>query len=100
MSLTPQRNDVEAVLDKNTIYTKFAPDEKSKLVYLMIKRTIDIICALVGLLVLAPFFLIVAILIKLEDPKGSIFYQTRIGKNENHSGCISFALWFQMPKNF
>ncbi|WP_437179543.1 sugar transferase [Paenibacillus lautus] len=83
MSLTPQRNDVEAVLDKNTIYTKFAPDEKSKLVYLMIKRTIDIICALVGLLVLAPFFLIVAILIKLEDPKGSIFfYQTRIGKNE------------------
>ncbi|MBU5349728.1 sugar transferase [Paenibacillus lautus] len=49
----------------------------------MIKRTIDIICALVGLLVLAPFFLIVAILIKLEDPKGSIFfYQTRIGKNE------------------
>lgn len=83
MSLTPQRNDVEAVLDKNTIYTKSAPDEKSKLVYLMIKRTIDIICALVGLLVLAPFFLIVAILIKLEDPKGSIFfYQTRIGKNE------------------
>ncbi|MCT1400013.1 sugar transferase [Paenibacillus sp. p3-SID867] len=65
------------------MYTKFAPDEKSKLVYLMIKRTIDIICALVGLLVLAPFFLIVAILIKLEDPKGSIFfYQTRIGKNE------------------
>ncbi|WFB61626.1 sugar transferase [Paenibacillus sp. BR1-192] len=65
------------------MYTKSAPDEKSKLVYLMIKRTIDIICALVGLLVLAPFFLIVAILIKLEDPKGSIFfYQTRIGKNE------------------
>ncbi|MEX3618257.1 sugar transferase [Paenibacillus glucanolyticus] len=65
------------------MYTKFAPEEKSKLVYLMIKRTIDIICALVGLLLLAPFFLIVSILIKLEDPQGSIFfYQTRIGKNE------------------
>lgn len=43
----------------------------------------DLICALIGLLVLTPLFIILSILIKLEDPKGSIFfYQTRIGKNE------------------
>jgi exopolysaccharide biosynthesis polyprenyl glycosylphosphotransferase len=47
------------------------------------KRAIDITGSLVGLILLSPMFVIVAILIKLEDPKGSVlFYQTRIGKNE------------------
>ncbi|MEV5027113.1 sugar transferase [Paenibacillus sp. LPE1-1-1.1] len=47
------------------------------------KRTIDVTGSLFGLILLSPLFVIIAILIKLEDPKGSVlFYQTRIGKNE------------------
>lgn len=84
MTPTPQRNDVEVVLEGNKIYTNYALEKKrSKVVYLRLKRMMDLICALIGLLVLTPLFIILSILIKLEDPKGSIFfYQTRIGKNE------------------
>ncbi|MFC5472176.1 sugar transferase [Cohnella suwonensis] len=50
--------------------------------YLFSKRGLDVICSLFGLIILLPIFLIIGILIKLEDPKGSVFFvQTRIGKN-------------------
>ena len=50
--------------------------------YLFLKRVIDIVGSLCGLIILSPLFLIVAILIKLEDPKGKIFFsQKRNGLN-------------------
>ncbi len=46
------------------------------------KRLIDIIGSIMGILICLPIFLIVAILIKLEDPKGKIlFSQIRVGHN-------------------
>nr|WP_241674756.1 sugar transferase [Paenibacillus luteus] len=51
--------------------------------YSIMKRTIDITGSLFGLFLLSPLFVVIAILIKWEDPKGSVFfYQTRIGKDE------------------
>nr|WP_237690700.1 sugar transferase [Paenibacillus caui] len=51
--------------------------------YLIMKRILDILLSLFGLLVTLPVFLVVALLIKLEDPKGKVFFrQTRIGKDE------------------
>ncbi|MFR6471229.1 MAG: sugar transferase [Turicibacter sanguinis] len=48
--------------------------------YLILKRTMDIIGAIIGLILASPIMLIVAILIKIEDPKGSImFAQERNG---------------------
>ena len=44
------------------------------IVYLVIKRLIDIVGASLGLIVASPIMLIVAILIKLEEPKGPIFF--------------------------
>ncbi|MGG4010462.1 sugar transferase [Geobacillus stearothermophilus] len=50
--------------------------------YLIAKRIMDICGALVGLICLSWLFLIVALLIKLEDPKGPVFFrQVRVGKN-------------------
>ncbi|WP_144660692.1 sugar transferase [Bacillus tropicus] len=50
--------------------------------YLMSKRFLDCIGALLGLILLFPVFLIVAALIKYEDPKGPIFFkQLRVGKD-------------------
>lgn len=44
------------------------------------KRLFDIVCSVVGLIMTAPFFLICAILIKL-DSRGSVFFrQVRVGK--------------------
>ena len=66
---------VEAV-DYNTI------ELKNRKLYLFCKRSMDIVASLLGLILLSPIFLIIAIAIKLEDPKGSIFFsQMRSGKN-------------------
>ena len=44
------------------------------IVYLVLKRLMDIVGASLGLLLASPIMLIVAILIKFEDPKGPIFF--------------------------
>ncbi|KYD28511.1 sugar transferase [Parageobacillus toebii] len=50
--------------------------------YLIAKRIMDICGALIGLICLSWLFLIVALLIKLEDPKGPVFFkQVRVGKD-------------------
>ena len=52
------------------------------IIYLFLKRIIDILGSLTGLILLSPLFLIVALAIKIEDPKGKIFFaQERCGKN-------------------
>jgi len=48
-------------------------------VFLQMKRSFDLICAIVGLIVLSPIFLLIAIGIKL-DSRGPVFYRgVRIG---------------------
>lgn len=49
--------------------------------YTFLKRTIDIVCSLVGLVILSPVLIIVSILIKLESDGPIIFSQDRIGYN-------------------
>ena len=50
--------------------------------YRFIKRMFDIAASAVGLILCIPIFLVVGIAIKLEDPKGPVFYhQPRIGLN-------------------
>ena len=50
--------------------------------YLSQKRIIDVVGALIGICLLSGLFIIVAIIIKTEDPKGPIFFsQKRVGKN-------------------
>ncbi len=44
------------------------------ILYKFVKRVIDIIGSLAGIILLSPIFVIVAILIKLEDPKGKVFF--------------------------
>jgi len=46
---------------------------------LILKRMMDIVGALAGLIVLAPLMLLVAIAIKLESPGPAFFVQTRMG---------------------
>ncbi|WP_286162577.1 sugar transferase [Bacillus sp. AFS029533] len=50
--------------------------------YLVIKRLMDILGALSGIFLLLPVFLVIAIIIKLEDWNGpAIFKQKRVGQN-------------------
>ena len=49
--------------------------------YLVIKRIIDIIFSVLGLIILIPVFLIISIAIKIESKGPVIFKQKRIGKD-------------------
>ena len=61
-------------------YEKVKP--RSGIIYLFFKRTMDILGASIGLILLSPLFFLVAIAIKVEDPKGKIFFsQSRCGKD-------------------
>lgn len=61
------------------------------LAYLFCKRLMDIIGSAMGLIILSPLFLIVAIMIKAEDPKGSVFFvQDRCGQNGRLFKMIKF----------
>ena len=54
---------------------------KASALYSISKRTMDIVSSLVGLILLSPLFLLVAILIKLDSKGPIIFKQIRIGKD-------------------
>lgn len=50
--------------------------------YFIRKRMFDVIFAAVGIIMLLPVFILVAVMIKVSEPRGSvIFKQTRIGKD-------------------
>jgi O-antigen biosynthesis protein WbqP len=55
-----------------------------------IKRIIDIVLSVLGLLLLSPFFLLIAICIKI-DSKGSVFFrQLRVGKDKREFNIYKF----------
>lgn len=63
-------------------------------VYLLMKRLIDIFGSLCGLIFLSPIFLIVALFIKLEDPKGPVFLNRFVlGRMKRNLECINSARW-------
>lgn len=50
--------------------------------YQFVKRLFDVFASLCGLIILAPLFAIIAILIKIDDPQGPVFFnQTRVGQD-------------------
>ncbi|WP_253514785.1 sugar transferase [Peribacillus frigoritolerans] len=68
-----------------------ADQVNANLGYLRMKRLIDIFGSIIGLILLSPIFLIVAIMIKIEDPKGPVFFkQARVGKGETEFQMYKF----------
>lgn len=58
--------------------------------YPYIKRIIDFIMALVGLIILSPLFILLAIIIKL-DSKGPVFFkQKRLAKDKGYFNILKF----------
>lgn len=65
--------------------------EQHRYIYRVDKRIFDFVASLIGLVILSPVFLIVAIAIKLEDPVGPIFYaQVRLGKQQRKFKMYKF----------
>ncbi|MCM3127719.1 sugar transferase [Paenibacillus sp. MER 78] len=61
----------------------FVEVQNANQTYIIMKRITDVAASLLGLIILIPVFLLIAILIKIEDPKGPVFFrQLRVGRNE------------------
>ncbi len=61
------------------------------LIEILLKRVFDLGLALIALILLAPLFVAVAVLIKLDDPAGPVFYrQRRYGFNQQAFGVFKF----------
>ncbi|MFI0429156.1 sugar transferase [Mariniflexile sp. HMF6888] len=54
------------------------------------KRCFDVICAIIGLMILAPFLLLISILIKLDSKGPILFIQGRVGKNNTDFNIYKF----------
>ncbi len=65
-----------------------------------LRRALDIFAAILGMLVLAPVFLIVSIAIRRESP-GPIFYSgKRAGKNGKLFAILKFRTMYDRPESF
>ncbi len=57
--------------------------KEEKIVYKILKRTVDIIGSLLGLIILSPIFLILSIVVKADSPGPIFFAHKRLGYNGN-----------------
>jgi O-antigen biosynthesis protein WbqP len=58
--------------------------------YKPIKRIIDLVLSIAGLIVLSPLLVILAIAIKLDSPGPVLFMQKRVGMNKRHFNIYKF----------
>ena len=75
----------ENVMDSRAITKRQAKRKnrafENNIPYIVVKRIIDVLLSFIGLIILSPVFVIIAIAIKLES-KGPVFFKhTRIGKD-------------------
>lgn len=65
-----------------------------------VKRLIDLVLSLIGLIVLSPIFLILIIAIKLESKGPVLFKQKRVGINKAHFNILKFrTMRIDTPKD-
>ncbi|MEK3888439.1 sugar transferase [Bacillus sp. FSL K6-3431] len=68
--------------------------------YLKMKRLIDIILSLIGLVVLSPILLILILAIKMDSKGPVLFKQKRIGINKTHFNILKFrTMRIDTPKD-
>lgn len=70
-------------------------ERKESALYNIAKRALDIIASTLGLIILSPILLVVAILIKLESKGPAIFSQKRIGLNNKEFKMYKFRSMVQ-----
>ena len=74
-----RRRSLRLLAWKLTVYGSYA-----------LKRATDIVVSLVGMLLLSPVFLAIAIAVKLSSPGPAIFCQTRVGRYGRHFKFYKF----------
>lgn len=74
--------------------------ERVKVLYSTVKRVIDFSLSLLAIVLLAPIFFIVALLIELDDPGPVFFKQKRVGIHKNYFQILKFrTMKISTPKD-
>ena len=60
----------------------------------MIKRIFDIIFSLIGLILLLPLLLLIALILKIESKGPTLFMQTRVGRHKRDFKIFKFRTMF------
>lgn len=93
------RSFMSAMLEKN-IGNVFKGYLEEQQMYLHLKRIIDFVLSLVGLIILSPVFLVLIIAIKLDTPGPILFKQKRVGINKSHFYILKFrTMRIDTPKD-
>ena len=70
------------------------------MIYLKIKRIIDIFLSLTGLIILSPVFLLLVVAIKLDSKGPVLFKQKRVGIHKTHFNILKFrTMKIDTPKD-
>ena len=68
--------------------------------YIKVKRVLDFLLSLVGLLVLSPIFLVLMVAIKIDSPGPIFFRQKRVGIHKIHFNILKFrTMKIDTPKD-
>jgi lipopolysaccharide/colanic/teichoic acid biosynthesis glycosyltransferase len=72
---------------------------KEKKGYPLWKRPVDLFIGLIAVLLLSPLFLVISILIIIDDGFPVYFIQKRVGKNGKVFGCVKFRTMVKNAEN-
>lgn len=64
--------------------------ERKKFFNLGVKRVVDFVLSLIGLIILSPVFLIIIIAIKIDSKGPILFKQKGYGKNKKYFNILKF----------
>ena len=85
----------EAILSRDIVIVPKIAKKASKINYMRVKRVFDLVISTIGLIILSPIFLILAIIVKL-DSKGPVFFaHTRYGKNGKKFKMYKFRTMYE-----
>ena len=85
----------EAILSRDIVIVPKIAKKASKINYMSVKRVFDLVISTIGLIMLSPIFLILAIIVKL-DSKGPVFFaHTRYGKNGKKFKMYKFRTMYE-----
>lgn len=85
----------EAILSRDIVIVPKIAKKASKINYMSVKRVFDLVISTIGLIILSPIFLILAIIVKL-DSKGPVFFaHTRYGKNGKKFKMYKFRTMYE-----
>jgi len=91
----PEPSENEAKIENDlTLYPELLETNPIKSFYGFVKRTMDVCLSLLAILLLSPFFIIIALAVKLTSEGPVLFRQTRVGQYGKSFTFLKFRSMF------